>query len=68
MSKEYNAKEIAPPKDREVLVQIITNYGHCDLNWYNAKFDKGTQDDLKVYDSESKLVGEVWFWKELTGN
>ena len=67
MKHEYCAKDTPPPNDRPVLVQILKNYGRCDLNWYPVYFDNTTptQDDLKVYDADDKLIGEVWFWKEL---
>jgi hypothetical protein len=63
---EYDARVIAPPKGREILVQIISKYGHSDLEWYPARFDETItgQADLAVFDDLDNYVGDVWFWKD----
>lgn len=62
---EYNAKQTPPPTDREILVQIINSYGHCDLEWHPCRFDPSIDgSDLAIYDADDNIVGEVWFWKD----
>lgn len=63
---EYNAIHIPPPKDRKIQIQIISDLGVCDLEWYEAYFDSslGDNDDIDVYDDSGKCVGSVWFWRD----
>lgn len=67
---QFNALEFPPPKGRKILVQIISKYGHCNLNWYEVYFDETIVDkpDLSIYDEDDMYVGDVWFWKELDEN
>lgn len=66
MSTQYDASLVPPPKDRRILVQIISAHGHCDLEWHEVFFDSSLDGgDLEIYDEHGKYVGSIWFWKEI---
>jgi len=66
VSTQYNASLVPPPKDRRILVQIISVHGHSDLEWHEVFFDSSLDGgDLEIYDEYGKYVGSIWFWKEM---
>jgi len=66
VSTQYNASLVPPPKDRRILVQIISACGHSDLEWHEVFFDSSLDGgDLEIYDEYGKYIGSIWFWKEI---
>lgn len=65
MNKLYDVNINPPPKDREIIVQVV-NANDGEKTWHTCIFDDSADGhELDVVDADDNLVGRIVAWMDI---